>query len=251
MQILLADAKTMFESSDFKAQSSPKFLNITNKIANEMSRMDVDMLAKALKCNHQIAADAALHYDHFGEAQLMPAIYAYDDQAYKHLSAESLSQDAIAFAQQHLWITCFLYGLLRPLDGITPYRIEPSIKLDCTNDKPVGSIWKEYLTDYLIDSVKADDGVLVHLSTAEYEQLFDWKRVCREVHVIQPTFYVQRPDGTMKVQAVWAKSCRGAMTRFILQNQISNPEELATFNYEGFEFCPFGDGKAIDFVRQL
>jgi cytoplasmic iron level regulating protein YaaA (DUF328/UPF0246 family) len=86
--------------------------------------------------------------------------------------------------------------------------------------------------------VKADDGVLIHLSTAEYEQLFDWRRVCREVRVVQPLFYVQQPNGQLKVQAVWAKTCRGAMTRFILENRLSTPEALAAFSYEGFEYRP-------------
>jgi len=183
----------------------------------------------------------------------LPALYAYIGQAYKHLRADSLTADAVAFAQQHLWITCFLYGLLRPLDGIVPYRMEPSVKLEYTDDKPVGSIWKEYLTDYLIEAVKADDGVLVHLSTAEYEQLF-WlgKRVCREVRVIQPLFYVQQPNGSLKVQTVWAKSCRGAMTRFILQNRITDPAELTSFCYEGFNYLPtLGDANALYFVRQM
>jgi hypothetical protein len=129
--------------------------------------------------------------------------------------------------------------------------MEPSVKLEYTDDKPVGSIWKKYLTDYLIESVKADDGVLVHLSTAEYEQLFDWKRVCREVRVIQPLFYVQQPDGSLKVQAVWAKSCRGAMTRFILQNRITDPAELNAFSYESFNYLPtHGDANTLYFVRQ-
>jgi cytoplasmic iron level regulating protein YaaA (DUF328/UPF0246 family) len=93
--------------------------------------------------------------------------------------------------------------------------------------------------------------VLVHLSTAEYEQLFDWKRICREVRVIQPLFYVQQPDGSLKVQAVWAKSCRGAMTRFILQNRITDPTELTAFSYEGFNYLPtHGDANTLCFVRQ-
>lgn len=251
MQILLANAKIMLEATDFKAESQPKFQGIADKIAGEMSRMDVNMLAKMLKCNRQIAAETAYRYAHFKETPQLPALYAYNGQAYKHLRAESLSKDAVTFAQQHLWITCFLYGLLRPLDGIVPYRMEPSVKLEYTNDKPVGSIWKRYLTDYLIDAVKADDGVLIHLSTAEYEQLFDWKRVCREVRVIQPLFYVQQPDDSLKVQAVWAKSCRGAMTRFILQNRITDPDELITFSYEGFNYSSnYGDSNTPYFVRQ-
>lgn len=250
MQILLANAKIMFEASAVEAETRPAFQEIANDIAGEMARMDVDMLAKAFKCSRQIAAENAYRYAHFNEMPLMPAMYAYNGQAYKHLRADMLSADAVAFAQQHLWITCFLYGLLRPLDGIAPYRMEPGVKLEYSDDKPVSSVWKSVLTDYLIDAVKADDGVLIHLSTAEYEQLFDWKRVCREVRVIQPLFYVQQPNGTLKVQAVWAKTCRGAMTRYILENRITGPEDLCNFTYEGFTYYPnYGDATTPHFIR--
>jgi cytoplasmic iron level regulating protein YaaA (DUF328/UPF0246 family) len=204
-----------------------------------------------LHCNGQIAAETAYRYSHFHETPCLPAMYAYNGQAYKHLRADSLTAEAVEFAQQHLWITCFLYGLLRPLDGIVPYRMEANVKLELTDDKPIGSIWKEKLTDYLIAAVKADDGVLIHLSTAEYEQLFDWRRVCREVRVVQPLFYVQQPNGQLKVQAVWAKTCRGAMTRFILENRLSTPEALAAFSYEGFEYRPgTEDSDKMIFIRQ-
>lgn len=100
--------------------------------------------------------------------------------------------------------------------------------------------------------MKADDGILLHLSTEEYEHLFDWKRVCKEVKVVQPLFYVRQKDGRLKMQAVWAKSCRGAMVRFILNNRIVTPEELSAFSYEGFEYAPqLGDANNTHFVREF
>ena len=91
---------------------------------------------------------------------------------------------------------------------------------------------------------------LIHLSTEEYEHLFDWKRVCKEIKVIQPLFYVRQKDGRLKMQAVWAKSCRGAMVRYILNNQLLTPEELAGFSYEGFEYAPeLGEAAFPHFVR--
>ena len=79
--------------------------------------------------------------------------------------------------------------------------------------------WKNRLTEVLIDAVKADDGILIHLATEEYQHLFDWQRVRREVRIIQPLFYV-RKGSNLKIQAVWAKTCRGAMTRFTIENRI-------------------------------
>jgi len=95
--------------------------------------------------------------------------------------------------------------------------------------------WKSRLTDMLIESVKADGGVLVHLATEEFQHLFDWQRVRREVRIVQPLFYVKKGND-LKIQAVWAKTCRGAMTRFILENRIDNPADLNAFSYEGFVY---------------
>lgn len=250
MQILLANAKIMFTSSAVKPQTQPAFQKVADVLAAEMAQLDLPELAKQLDCNRSLAAENWQRYRDYSFAEKLPAIMAYNGQAYKHLRAQSLKEEALAFGQKHLWITCFLYGLLRPLDAIVPYRMEHCVKLQATNDAPVNQFWKDKLTDFLIDSVKADDGVLVHLSTAEYEHLFDWKRVCAEVRVIQPLFYVRKGDD-LKVQAVWAKSCRGAMVLYILQNQITEPELLKSFEHEGFVFNPrLGDPSYPHFVRE-
>ena len=251
MQILLANAKIMYDKAERKPISTPLFQSVANSLAAEMARMDVADLAQQLGCSHNIAADNWKRYRDFAIADKLPAILAYNGQAYKHLQANTLSDATLLYAQKHLWITCFLYGLLRPMDGILPYRMEPTVTLEATNDKPINQFWRDNLTDVLIDSVKADDGILIHLSTAEYEHLFDWKRVCNEVTVIQPLFYVRQNNGKLKMQAVWAKSCRGAMVRFILNNQILTPEGLNTFSHEGFEYAPqLGEPTFPHFVRE-
>ena len=177
---------------------------------------------------------------------------AYNGQAYKHLKAHTLDDADLKFAQDHLWITCFLYGLLRPMDGVVPYRMEHCVHLPSAENIPVNRFWRDTLTDVLIDSVKADDGILLHLSTEEYEHLFDWKRVCQEVTVVHPLFYVRQKNGNLKMQAVWAKSCRGAMLRYILTNRITSPNDLSGFSYEGFEYAPqLGEPTWPHFVREL
>lgn len=250
MQILLANAKIMYSEARTAPWSEPCFQTVANQLAAEMAMCDVDMLARQLDCSRKLAAASWQRYQDFFHAARMPAILAYNGQAYKHLRADTLDRGALEFGQQHLWITCFLYGLLRPMDGIVPYRMEHCVALEATHGQPVNRYWKEKLTDVLLDSVKADDGVLVHLSTEEYEHLFDWNRVCSEVRVVHPLFYVRRPDGTLRMQAVWAKSCRGAMVRFILRNRLLMPEELHSFSYEGFEYAPqLGEELYPHFVR--
>lgn len=251
MQILLANAKIMKSHADVEPISEPQFIAVAKKLAAEMAACDIDTLAKELDCSRSLAAENWKRYQDFFVASKMPAIMAYNGQAYKHLKAHTLNVDALSFGQQHLWITCFLYGLLRPLDGIVPYRMEHCVKLPMTNGRPINAFWKDRLTDVLIDSVKNDDGILIHLSTAEYEHLFDWPRVCREVRVVHPLFYVRQSDGGLKMQAVWAKACRGAMVRFILQHRVNEVEELKAFGYEGFEYDPhLGDEQFPHFVRE-
>ena len=251
MQILLANAKIMYDKADKAPCSTPLFESVADKLAAEMARMDVGLLGQQLDCSSKIAAENWKRYQNFMVADKLPAILAYNGQAYKHLRANTLNDEALDYAQKHLWITCFLYGLLRPMDGIVPYRMEHCVKLEATNDKPINQFWKYKLTDVLIDSVKADDGILIHLSTEEYEHLFDWKRVCKEVRVIQPLFYVRQKDGRLKMQAVWAKSCRGAMVRFILNNQLLTTDDLTAFSYEGFEYAlQLGEEAFPHFVRE-
>ena len=153
MQILLANAKIMYDKADKRPLSTPLFQSVADALAAEMAMMDVEELAKQLDCSNKIAAENWKRYHNFISADKMPAILAYNGQAYKHLRADSLSEEALDYAQKHLLITCFLYGLLRPMDGIVPYRMEHCVSLEATNDKPVNQFWKDKLTDVLIDSV--------------------------------------------------------------------------------------------------
>ena len=238
MQILLANAKIMFGKVEKSPWSMPMFQETANGIAVDMAAMDVFTLQKELDCSHKLAVENWKRFQMFFTAEKMPALLSYNGQAYKHLRAATLDDDALMFAQNHLWITCFLYGLLRPMDGIVPYRMEHCVHLPSAGGTAVNRYWHSLLTDVLIESVKADDGVLLHLSTEEYEHLFDWQKVKQEVKVVHPLFYVRQNDGSLKMQAVWAKACRGAMTRHVLEHKVTSPSALHDFRYDGFAFAP-------------
>ena len=231
--------------------SLPRFQNEAQAFARDMAQYSTETIAEMLGCSRQIAAQNRVRYMRFFEdAPKLPAILAYHGQSYKHLKAETLTADELNYSQGKLWITSFLYGLLRPLDGILPYRMEGNVELPSGEGQNMFGFWKNRLTDVLIGSVKADDGILIHLATEEYQHLFDWQRVRKEIRVIQPLFYV-RKGNNLKIQAVWAKTCRGAMTRFIIQNRITNPDDLAAFSYEGFEYEPkLGEPDYPHFIKQ-
>ena len=251
MQIILASAKIMndkLKSVPDVSLSTPRFQKEAESFARDMAQYPAETIAEMLGCSQQIAAQNKLRFmQFFDEKPKLPAILAYHGQAYKHLKAETLTVDDLNYSQEKLWITSFLYGLLRPLDGILSYRMEGHVVIDkvasLVEELPSGEgqnmfgFWKSRLTDVLIDAVKADDGILIHLATEEFQHLFDWQRVRKEVRIIQPLFYV-RKGNDLKIQAVWAKTCRGAMTRFIIENRITCPEDLNAFSYEGFAYDP-------------
>ncbi len=254
MQILLASAKIMYNKVSTPADvtlTTPRFEAEAETLARDVAQYPAQTLAQMLGCSPAIAAQNHLRYQQFlGASSKLPAVLAYHGQAYKHLKAETLTAADLQYAQQQLHILSFLYGMLRPLDAIRPYRMEGNVVLPSTDGQNLFSYWKSRLTDLLLERVKADDGVLLHLATEEYQHLFDWSRIKREVRVVQPLFYV-RQGTQLKMQAVWAKTCRGAMTRYVIEQHLTQPEQLTAFQYEGFMYDPWlGEPDYPHFIKQ-
>lgn len=251
MQMLLASAKTMRETfaGGPTATTQPRFLDEARSLALRLSAMTVDELATALHCSKAIAADNHRRYGNFfNDTATLPAMLAYNGQAFRYLRADDLTADEAAFAQSHLFIVSFLYGLLRPLDAIHAYRLEG--KADVAGCGSMFDYWRDRLTDTLIEAVKGDDGVLVHLATKEFERMFHWKRVTKEVRVVQPLFLVDDGDRYRTV-SMYAKGCRGAMARYIIKNQPSTADGLKAFTVDGFTYQPqLGDDDHPHFIKQ-
>lgn len=254
MQILLASAKIMKERcrSIGLVPGTPRFQDSALMLASDMKHLNACSLSELFSCSLDIAGLNHDRFEVFGtdEAEIMPAVLSYYGQAYKHLRADLMDVEDLLWADSHLWISSCLYGLLRPLDGINTYRMEGGFPLPCTKGKKVHEFWRAHLTGPLVESVLSDDGVLVYLDTEEFRTLFDWKLVQREVPVIiEPEFHVLK-NGRMTSPSVWAKTCRGAMTRFIIENRIEDPEKLKEFRYEGFSYKETGDSRRMIFIRE-
>lgn len=239
MQILIACAKLMDCDAAYPADitmTQPQFGRQAEAIALDMCGYDVAQLQDMLHVSHDIAVEVHHRYDNFFNTTAhLPAVYAYDGIVFKTLEPQTLSRADIEYAQQRLNICSFLYGLLRPLDAIAPYRLEGSVELAATGMQTVFDYWKPILTDSLIARVKADDGILINLASNEMQRLFDWKRVCREVSVISPEFKVDKL-GRLSNITVYAKMCRGAMVRHILTNHPYTPAALQDFSHLGFTY---------------
>ena len=238
MQILIACAKIMCDRqpSNVPTLTSPAFQSIAADIALELSKYSPNELQELLHVNRKIANENWRRYQDFHNPDsLLPAVFSYDGMVFQKLAPESMGEDDLSYANNYLFIGSFLYGLLRPLDKIHCYRLEGNVELAYTDDKTLFDFWKPILTDRFIKKVKADDGILVNLASNEFKNLFDWKRVQKELTVITPEFRVEK-EGKLKTIVIYTKMCRGAMTRWIIQNRISEIEKLRDFQYEGFKY---------------
>lgn len=239
MQILLSCAKTMAGRTALRPPrtTEPLFRGEADAAAAALASLPADDLARILRVNRTIAAENRRRYASFHDAETLPALAAYTGIVFKRLAPATFTADDFEYAQQHLNITSFLYGLLRPLDAIRPYRLEGDAVLPGSGEETRFAFWRQRLTDLFLDKIRADDGVLLNLASAEMKRLFDWRRLAREVRIITPEFRIREGE-RLKTVVVYAKMCRGEMTRFALKNRINDPEIVKTFEWEGFRFDP-------------
>ena len=239
MLILLSGAKTMSDSSKVVAPFStePRFREEAAAVALQMSQFSVEDLERMLRVNSKIAVENYRRFQEFHSEDVkeLPALLAYTGIVFKRLNPKDFSEADYRYAQEHLRLTSFCYGLLRPLDKIRLYRLEGDVVLPELGEQSMFAYWKSRLTDAFIDDIKKAGGVLCNLASDEMRGLFDWKRVEKEVRVITPEFHIWK-NGKLSTIVVYTKMSRGEMARFILKNRLENPEDLKGFVWEGFEF---------------
>lgn len=214
----------------------PQFQHEAEQTSVYLMKYSTTELAEMLQINPQLASLNKLRYTHFLEpSPTLPAILAYDGIVYKRLDAASMSVQQLQYADQHLWLTSFLYGLLRPLNGIKNYRLEGCVQLPEYDNQTMFDFWKPRLTQLLIDAVRADDGILLNLASAEMKKMFDWKRIKQSVRIIEPAFKV-RKNGKLKTIVVYTKMCRGGLARHVIIHHARTVDALKAFEYEGFVY---------------
>lgn len=163
------------------------------------------------------------------------AILAFKGDVYAGLDAASFNEEDFDFAQQHLRMLSGLYGVLRPLDLMQPYRLEMGIKLKNTEGKDLYTFWGEKLTNTLNAALaEQGDDVLVNLASDEYFKAVKPKKL--NARIIKPVFLDEK-NGNYKVISFYAKKARGLMSRFIIQQQLTQPAQLKEFNVDGYRFA--------------
>ncbi|MGL4520485.1 MAG: YaaA family protein [Phocaeicola sp.] len=238
MLLLLSCAKTMSNKNqrELPLQTTPHFQQEANQHGVELLQYSVAELEQLLKVKTKIALENFERYQNFHSPDNIgvAAINGYTGAVFKQLNPTDFTNKELLYAQQHLRITSFLYGLLRPLDLIKLYRLEGDVVLSSQVNKNMFKHWQPLLTDLFIAEIKEAGGILLNLASNEMKSLFDWKKVEEQVRVITPEFQVWK-NGKLKTIVIYTKKCRGEMARFVLKNQLTNPEELHAFQWEGFE----------------
>lgn len=162
------------------------------------------------------------------------AIYLFDGDVYTGLDAYSLNTDEILYLNQHLGILSGLYGILKPLDNMLPYRLEMGTKLKTPHADDLYGYWGDKITDVINHNIKnSGSDVLINLASNEYFKAVNTAKIKAEI--ITPKFLDQK-NGQYKIVSFYAKKARGMMMNFCAKNQITNPDELKNFDMDGYYF---------------
>lgn len=239
MIAIISPAKTL----DFKRPlppldpTAPRFEAEAEALARAAARLSRKKLASLMHISDGLAELNAARFRGFREQEERPALYAFAGDVYAGFEVRSLDEEAVGFAQDHLRILSGLYGLLRPLDRIRPYRLEMGTGWAPGRARNLYAYWGDRLAERLIEDLKdAGSPVVINLASKEY-----WRAVEQalpdSVPVVEIDFREDGPDG-LRFNTFAAKRARGMMARFICEHRLDDPETLKGFDSDGYSYDP-------------
>lgn len=243
MLILISPAKTFSSKGKFAERfpaSSPRFLEEAHAIVGASLSLSQEELGHMFSLSPKLREEVYHTQRKFFDEGVkeLQAPLNYSGMVYRKLSAIEMSPEEWAYAEDHLRMTSFVYGLLRPSDLIRPYRMEGTAHIPGIGEGRIFDFWRDRLTPLFIEEVKRQGGTLLYLASDEMRQLFHWAEVEKAVRVITPNFLVRQPDGRLKQIVIYTKMARGSMAGEVLRRRIETEEELRQLTPEGFVFAP-------------
>ncbi len=240
MLALLSPAKTLDYSTTLPSDvfTQPRLLEQSQKLIDEAAQLSASEVMRLMTVSEKIAQ---LNVERFRDWQAdfdfsnaRQAIFAFKGDVYSGLDAYHLSDDALDFAQTHLRMLSGLYGLLRPLDLMMPYRLEMGIRLKNERGTNLYQFWGDRITQLINDDLKhAKATQLINLASDEYYKAVIESKV--QAEIIKPVFLDQK-NGQYKIISFYAKKARGLMARYMVQNQVKHADQLKEFNLEGYYY---------------
>ncbi len=240
MLTILGPAKTidMSPHTITSKHTLPAYLDESVKLVNALRKLSPDALKSLMKISDKLAV---VNFERFAAwdkkhpvASCNQALLAFSGEVFNGLEAKTLDEKDLEFAQEHVRILSGLYGVLRPLDLIMPYRLEMQTKLTNSRGKNLYEFWKEIIPAEINRLTAHTEGnTLINLASNEYFSSIQPKKFPHRI--ITPVFKEQDGNGFRNV-TIYAKKARGMMLRFIIQNRINDPEHLKAFDLDGYYF---------------
>lgn len=240
MIIVVSPAKTLYEKCPVHIDNYTEieFLPEAKKIISVLKKKKPAQLAEMMDISPKLAD---LNFQRiqawtpdFTSENSWQAVLMFNGDVYQGLKAETFSESEFAIAQEKLRILSGLYGLLKPLDRIQPYRLEMGTSLPVGKKKDLYDFWEAKITARLNNELaQLDQKLLINLASNEYFSAIDPKKI--KARIITPSFK-ENKNGKYQMVSFFAKRARGLMSRFIIQNNISDPEEIKAFDTEGYYF---------------
>jgi cytoplasmic iron level regulating protein YaaA (DUF328/UPF0246 family) len=241
MLIVLSPAKSLDYETPVKVKKStlPDFVADSAKLIADLKTLSPQAVAKLMSLSDPLAALNVGRFrdwsSKFTEKNSKPAIFAFNGDVYEGFDAASLNSKAIDFAQDHVRILSGLYGLLRPLDLMQPYRLEMGTAFKNARGKDLYAFWGDRITSAVKQQLASQkkNPFLLNLASEEYFKVLQPKEL--GFPVIAPVFQDAK-DGKYQIISFYAKRARGLMARFAVENRITDPADLRDFNLEGYRF---------------
>jgi hypothetical protein len=238
MLAVISPAKTLDYKRPLPAlePTRPAFEEDAALLAGAAAKIPAKKLGSLMHISDSLAKLNAERFRGFAEQPERPAIYAFAGDVYTGFEVHSLDEDAVRFAQDHLRILSGLYGLLRPLDRIRPYRLEMGTKW-APRRKDLYSYWKGRVADRLAEDLdRQGDRTIINLASKEYWAAVDGK-LPAGVRVVEIDFREQGPNG-LRFNTFAAKRARGMMARYICEHRLADADALKNFDSDGYAFDP-------------
>ncbi|OWL90809.1 peroxide stress protein YaaA [Halopseudomonas aestusnigri] len=242
MLMVISPAKTLDYDTPpvIEQNTQPRFVEHSVELIDVLREKSPQEIAKLMSLSDKLASLNVARYGSW-ERESTPnnakqALLAFKGDVYTGLNAEDFSADDFAFAQQHLRMLSGLYGLLRPLDLMQPYRLEMGTKLANARGKDLYAFWGERISQWLNEDLAAQgDQVLLNLASQEYFGAVKPKAL--NARIIDTVFKDQK-NGQYKIISFYAKKARGLMARYVIKERLQDPEGLKDFNLDGYRFDP-------------
>ena len=236
MIILLSPAKSLDLDSAFDEQpSEPRFAPDAGRLARAAAKLGSARLSELMHISPALAELNAGRFKAFGKAEERPAIRTFAGDVYRGFDAKSADEETLGYAQDHLRILSGLYGVLRPLDAIRPYRLEMGTGWSPKGGK-LTDYWGTKVARAVLGDLKAEGSdILLHLASNEYYAAVGPHLPKKGVTVIAPDFRVRTAKG-LQFQSFTAKVARGVMARWVCEERIEDASSLTSFNVDGWAF---------------